>query len=96
MNGLYPCCMCLPQETDRDRRRHENDKPDGRGGGGGRGGGDRGGDMRGGHPMDRGGGMNLPMNLPPGVTPQLLNSLGITDGPITNQVFVANVSSVIL
>ena len=95
MNELYPCCMCPPQETDRDRRRHENDKPDGRGGGG-RGGGDRGGDMRGGHPMDRGGGMNLPMNLPPGVTPQLLNSLGITDGPITNQVFVANVSSVIL
>lgn len=37
-------------------------------------------------------GMGLPMNLPPGVTPQLLNSLGINEGPITNQVFVANVS----
>lgn len=35
------------------------------------------------------------MNLPPGVTPQLLNSLGIAEGPITNQVFVANVSAVI-
>jgi len=34
----------------------------------------------------------LPMNLPPGVTPQLLHSLGINEGPITNQVFVANVS----
>lgn len=46
---------------------------------------------RGGPPMGGGGGMGLPMNLPPGVTPQLLNNLGITEGPITNQVFVANV-----
>lgn len=60
-------------------------KSDSRGGGGG--GRDRGND----HHMDRGG-MGLPMNLPPGVTPQLLNSLGISEGPITNQVFVANVS----
>lgn len=45
------------------------------------------------HHMDRGGPpMGLPMSLPPGVTPQLLNSLGINEGPITNQVFVANVS----
>lgn len=51
---------------------------------------DRGGDHMGGGPMGGMGG--LPMNLPPGVTPHLLNSLGINEGPITNQVFVANVS----
>ena len=67
-----------------------NDMKDSRGGGGG-GMRDRGMDM-----MDRGGPpMGLPINLPPGVTPQLLNSLGINEGPITNQVFVANVSAVL-
>ncbi|KAF6038312.1 HNRNPM [Bugula neritina] len=81
--------IIVREETDRDRRRHSNDiKSDSRGGMGR----DRG-DLhmdRGGPPMGGGGGMGLPMNLPPGVTPQLLNNLGITEGPITNQVFVAN------
>lgn len=70
-------------------------KQDNRGGGGGAGGGgrDRGMDHMGGGPMGGPMGGGLPMNLPPGVTIQLLHSLGINEGPITNQVFVANVSS---
>ncbi|XP_067929333.1 myelin expression factor 2-like [Watersipora subatra] len=79
--------IIVREETERDRRRHANDlKSDNRGP---IGRGDRGMD----HPMDRRGPPpmgGLPMNLPPGVTPQLLTSLGIHEGPITNQVFVAN------
>lgn len=41
-------------------------------------------------PVGLGGGMG-PVGLPPGINPQILNQLGI-EPPITNTVFVANVS----
>ena len=95
-------CIFL-QETERDRRRHETDRQMNSGGGGGGGGGGGmgmmggggmgGGGNMGGGGMAMGGGGGGGFMGPGGVNPQILNQLGI-DGPVTNQVFVANVSKI--